>query len=58
MSDVFDQFAVNRHAFRYFGIICFRDMPGYFPQLGKTDSQNINLKGHIAAVLDHLDPGQ
>lgn len=31
--DVFEMFNINRHAFHYFGIICFTDMPGYFPQL-------------------------
>jgi hypothetical protein len=31
--DVFDQFLINRHAWHYFGILCFLDKPGYFPQL-------------------------
>lgn len=35
--DLFDIFMIDRHAFRYFGIIRFTDMPGYFPQLGLDD---------------------
>lgn len=34
MIDLFDIFNINRHAFHYFGIICFLDKPGCFPQLG------------------------
>ena len=50
--DVFKQFLINRNAFRYFGIICFEDMPGYFPQLDKTEQQNKNLKDHVGRVLE------
>jgi hypothetical protein len=50
-KDVFDSFRINHDAFRYFGIICFTDIPGYFPQLDKTEQQNKNLKNHIGAVL-------
>jgi hypothetical protein len=31
--DLFDLFLIDRHAFRYFGIIRFMDKPGYFPAL-------------------------
>lgn len=31
--DIFYRFKIDRHAFRYFGILRFTDMPGYFPQL-------------------------
>lgn len=31
--DFFDTWLIDRHAFRYFGILRFTDMPGYFPQL-------------------------
>lgn len=32
-EDILKQFRVNRHALRYFGILCFEDLPGFFPQL-------------------------
>lgn len=31
--DVFVMFRVCPHAWHYFGILRFLDMPGYFPQL-------------------------
>ena len=31
--DLFGMFNVDYHALHYFGILCFTDMPGYFPQL-------------------------
>lgn len=31
--DIIKVFKINLYALRYFGIICFEDMPGYFPQL-------------------------
>jgi hypothetical protein len=55
-TDIFESFAINLGAFRYFGIICFRDIPGYFPQLGTTPDQNRNLKHHVGAVLDKIAP--
>lgn len=30
---MFTLFKINHHAWRYFGILCFDDRPGYFPQL-------------------------
>jgi hypothetical protein len=33
MINAFAAFKVDVHAFRYFGIIRFVDMPGYFPTL-------------------------
>ncbi len=31
-----DLFLIDRHALRYFGILRFTDMPGYFPQLARS----------------------
>lgn len=33
LDDIFTIFQIDRHAFHYFGIIRFLDMPGYFPLL-------------------------
>lgn len=49
-DDTIGAFRLNQGALRYFGIICFYDIPGYYPQLGKTDEQNKNLVGHVSAV--------
>lgn len=32
-EDIFRFFKIDRNAWRYFHILCFEDMPGYFPQL-------------------------
>jgi hypothetical protein len=37
--DVIEAFRVNEHALRYFGIVCFTDMPGYFPALETSMSE-------------------
>lgn len=35
MPDLIKAFNIDPHALRYFGIIRFLDMPGYFPQLAR-----------------------
>ncbi len=35
--DIFKLFNLNIHAWHYFGIICFNDLPGIFPGLGIDD---------------------
>lgn len=32
-TDLFVTFRINQHAWHYFGVLCFLDLPGYFPQL-------------------------
>lgn len=32
-DNVMVMFRINPHAWRYFGVMCFDDRPGYFPQL-------------------------
>lgn len=35
--DMIELFDIDPHALRYFGIIRFLDLPGYFPQLNGCD---------------------
>lgn len=35
--NIFKAFRIDPHAFRYFGIIRFLDLPGYFPQLSNGE---------------------
>jgi hypothetical protein len=37
--DLIELFLIDPHALRYFGIIRFLDMPGYFPALSVTNGE-------------------
>jgi len=38
-QDIIEVFRIDPHALRYFGIVRFLDMPGYFPQLASHRSR-------------------